>query len=432
VNTIQIIASDYEEVFVSDFVNKIVLTAKRNQFEELKGFVEEYNNLLSVLIETGEFDDEDEYEITFQLSTHIWKQAYERAIDNPKDLNKYKGFSKEVYGETNPILVNEIFNRLKSQGVKFLPGEGNSITDDDLDNSIENKENEIENKIKGRGGEGSETYCENDNYKTSTSTRTDKEKEKEAFKENDKEEIEEIEGKDKDQEMNNVKKLGVRAKKAKKNKKNKKGSVFLDLGSGVGNVVFQLAVQTRSDCYGIELKPTPSAFAAQIRRHIIKRCEYYCRPLGKMKLIHGDFLSNQEIAELIPKVDVVFVNNFAFESETNDALMNHFLAMKEGAKIVSFRAFASVTALGKRITEHSMYSPSSILSVKKYHYWGNDGVSWTSNTIEYYIHTIDRKPLKDFDQHLKRNEKVSSKKKEKRLKTPVKTHSSKSSSRRGK
>ena len=40
-----------------------------------------------------------------------------------------------------------------------------------------------------------------------------------------------------------------------------KDMVFLDMGSGIGNVVLQVAGQTLCDCYGIEIMENPSILA---------------------------------------------------------------------------------------------------------------------------------------------------------------------------
>ena len=88
----------------------------------------------------------------------------------------------------------------------------------------------------------------------------------------------------------------------------------------------------------------------------------------------------------------VFVNNYAFESDVNHRLMQLFLGMKEGATIVSFKEFRP---LEYTITEHNMNDIASILTVHKVGY-GSGGVSWTASPGQYFIHRIDRRPLKKF------------------------------------
>jgi hypothetical protein len=47
------------------------------------------------------------------LVTHVLDAAYDVAVTNPRQLNKYKPFSREVYGETNASLVQHIVETQK-------------------------------------------------------------------------------------------------------------------------------------------------------------------------------------------------------------------------------------------------------------------------------------------------------------------------------
>ena len=122
------------------------------------------------------------------------------------------------------------------------------------------------------------------------------------------------------------------------------------------------------------------------------RKRMYGRSAGAVYLRKGDFLEDPKVHKILEKADVLFVNNYAFESDVNWRLMQMFLSMKEGATIISFSAFRS---LDYKITEHNMNDIASILTVKKAVY-GPGGVSWTASPGEYYIHRIDRRPLKRF------------------------------------
>lgn len=177
--------------------------------------------------------------------------------------------------------------------------------------------------------------------------------------------------------------------------------VFLDLGSGIGNVVLQVSAQTRCKCYGVELLDTPAVLA---RRQVLEfraRLQAYGRSLSTCHLKRADFLEDRKVHEVIERADIVFVNNYAFESDVNVQLKLLFLGMKEGAKIVCFAPFRAVDYT---ITEHNMNDVGSILTVEKYTY-NTGGVSWTASPGVYYIHKIDRSMLQDFVQ--KRQERTS-------------------------
>lgn len=88
--------------------------------------------------------------------------------------------------------------------------------------------------------------------------------------------------------------------------------VFIDLGSGVGQVVLQVAASTPCRlCLGIEKADTPSAYARSMERYFRQWMRFYGKKHGDFELIKGDFLS-EEYRPKILSGSVVFVNNFAF------------------------------------------------------------------------------------------------------------------------
>ena len=86
-------------------------------------------------------------------------------------------------------------------------------------------------------------------------------------------------------------------------------SIFLDLGSGTGNVVLQVAAQVCPKAsYGIEIMPHPSSLAKKQRAEFCSRMHMYGKPLGRIFLKQGDFLEDEGIQTVIAKSDVIFVN----------------------------------------------------------------------------------------------------------------------------
>lgn len=90
-------------------------------------------------------------------------------------------------------------------------------------------------------------------------------------------------------------------------------SLFLDLGSGVGNVVVQASLQTGCKSYGIELMPHPARVARDMSEQIQIRCRMWGVRMGKVELEEGNMLSSRRMDELISKADVVLVDNKVFE-----------------------------------------------------------------------------------------------------------------------
>ncbi|KAF9979427.1 Nucleosomal histone H3-Lys79 methylase [Modicella reniformis] len=162
--------------------------------------------------------------------------------------------------------------------------------------------------------------------------------------------------------------------------------VFVDLGCGIGNVVLQVALQTGAESYGVEIMDTPAKFAKKQAK------DAYGLKHGKVSMLHGDFLDTPGLPAILARADVVLVNNYAFNSALNQSLLQLFLDLKEGCKIISLKTFVP---LDHKINVRNAGSVESILRVKKHMYYTN-AVSWTHNGGEYFIATVDRTAMQTF------------------------------------
>jgi hypothetical protein len=88
----------------------------------------------------------------------------------------------------------------------------------------------------------------------------------------------------------------------------KETDCFLDMGSGTGNVVLQVAAECLCESYGIEIMENPASLAKKQRNEFVVRMRYYGKPVGRIYLKQGDFLAENSIQEVITKSDVIFVN----------------------------------------------------------------------------------------------------------------------------
>ncbi|TPX31279.1 histone-lysine N-methyltransferase [Synchytrium endobioticum] len=161
--------------------------------------------------------------------------------------------------------------------------------------------------------------------------------------------------------------------------------VFLDLGSGIGNVVLQVAGQTLADCFGIEMMGIPARFAEQQRVEFLKRMRYYGKPCGKIRLKHGNMLEDAETIKCIQKADVILVNNYAFTADLNQKIIQMFLDLKDGAKVISLKSFIPPD---RKLTLRNINSIESTLRTREYAF-GRDSVSWMSEGGKYFIATRD-------------------------------------------
>ncbi|KAF8624900.1 hypothetical protein AX15_005768 [Amanita polypyramis BW_CC] len=164
-------------------------------------------------------------------------------------------------------------------------------------------------------------------------------------------------------------------------------SLFLDLGSGVGNVVVQASLQTGCKSFGIELMPAPARIAREMVEQMQIRCRMWGIGMGEVELEEGNMLTSKRVDELIPQADVILVDNKVFEESLNEALRPKFLDLKEGAIVVSLAPF--VSSLNARVTERNVDDISAIFDVteRPYH---SGMVSWGINGGSYYVHRVDR------------------------------------------
>ncbi|KAL5964521.1 Histone-lysine N-methyltransferase H3 lysine-79 specific [Taenia solium] len=145
---------------------------------------------------------------------------------------------------------------------------------------------------------------------------------------------------------------------------------FIDLGSGVGQVVLQVAASTNVKfSYGIEKADYPAECA----------------------LIQGDFLAD-EYTDIIETSTIVFANNFAFGPELDYQLTLRFSRLCEGARVISSKSFCGRTIHLSSIIKLTLLDPV------------NDGVSWTDKPFSYYVHTIDRSPLLKYFNDLRKGQ----------------------------
>ena len=104
---------------------------------------------------------------------------------------------------------------------------------------------------------------------------------------------------------------------------------FLDLGSGVGNVVLHVsALASCKHVYGIEYEETPAAYACAMADEFRFWMNWYGKRYSDFQLDQGDFLNHPTIDERIREADVIFVNNYVFGSTVNHELKIKFTNMK--------------------------------------------------------------------------------------------------------
>ncbi len=156
--------------------------------------------------------------------------------------------------------------------------------------------------------------------------------------------------------------------------------VFVDLGSGVGNVTLQAALEKGCESWGCEMMQNACKLADEQKKEFPARCRLWGIAPGKVHLERGDFRKSERTLAALKRADVVLVNNQAFTAQLNDNLVNMFLDLKAGCKVVSLKTFVHDNKNAANDVA------SSILDVEDFTYSGGH-VSWTSTSGTFCIST---------------------------------------------
>ena len=137
---------------------------------------------------------------------------------------------------------------------------------------------------------------------------------------------------------------------------------FIDLGSGVGQVVLQVAALVECKlCVGVEKAVIPANRATEMDRLFQVWMQWYGKKYSPYVLHEGDFLAATH-KKTISESTIVFVNNFAFGPEVDHHLKERFADLKDGSRIVSSKPFCP---LNFRITERNLSDIGTIMHVSQ-------------------------------------------------------------------
>jgi H3 lysine-79-specific histone-lysine N-methyltransferase len=161
--------------------------------------------------------------------------------------------------------------------------------------------------------------------------------------------------------------------------------VFVDLGSGVGNVVLQAALQTGAESWGIEKMEFAARLGSTQAAELIARARLWNISLGAIKLVEGDFLETPQIDSVLRRADVVLVNNKVFGETLNNALLQKFLDLKDGCKVVSLESFGGGAKQGVRHEQ----AIAGLFDEERFES-GTGSVSWAGESVEWFVATKAR------------------------------------------
>lgn len=163
--------------------------------------------------------------------------------------------------------------------------------------------------------------------------------------------------------------------------------IFYDIGSGIGNVVLQVAVQTGCKAIGIEIRPELTKIANNMKSKLPEISSKVIKK--KIKTNKISFETGDALTEDYNYKDatIIFLNNWCFGGELEQTLFRKFeKELKEGTKIICLKdAFPRFRPDSLRFID----SPC-----QKFKYpWKKfqsceDAISWDSRLVECVIYEI--------------------------------------------
>jgi H3 lysine-79-specific histone-lysine N-methyltransferase len=134
---------------------------------------------------------------------------------------------------------------------------------------------------------------------------------------------------------------------------------------------------------------TASELAKLQHREFVARTKLWGIRTGDAHIVSADFVKDPDVQGALRRADVVLCNNYAFDPALNARLVDMFLDLKDGCKVVSLKSFVPA---GHAISEHNRESPLNILEVEHLTF-PTSSVSWTIAGGDFYVSTVNRSRL---------------------------------------
>lgn len=162
-------------------------------------------------------------------------------------------------------------------------------------------------------------------------------------------------------------------------------STFIDLGSGVGNVTIQAALEYGCESYGCEVMENASDLADLQHQVFNERCKLFGLNPGKVGFFnHQSFVDNPEVEAVVSRCDVILVNNFIFTPDLNREVIKLFRNLKAGTKIISLK---NLVPAGHVVEFDDIENIINKFKVECFAL-DNGSVSWTDRGGIYFVSEI--------------------------------------------
>ncbi|GMT36915.1 hypothetical protein PFISCL1PPCAC_28212, partial [Pristionchus fissidentatus] len=176
---------------------------------------------------------------------------------------------------------------------------------------------------------------------------------------------------------------------------------FVDLGSGVGNVVTLAAAYTRvKRAVGIEINALPALKAEFMTTEFKKMSAWYGKKCRPFELIKGDFTHPSHYDLLTKEASIIFLNNYMFDEVLMHKIRELIKKMADGIRIICTKSLLEERnaekeaekgktrpVTGRTINRHTV---DSMLEMAKLPLCELP-VSWSSGKlVKFYMFTVNR------------------------------------------
>lgn len=168
---------------------------------------------------------------------------------------------------------------------------------------------------------------------------------------------------------------------------------FVDLGSGIGNIVFQVAMSPFCEmATGVEIQEPLHSFALEYKKELLERISTifgYGSLAAKLnessQLIFGDFFTHS--SPFLKEADLILVNNFTFPPIFTQKLLMLFLELKPGAIVLSLVPFIPTRKRNHLKNDLSLFIFEPTVEQISY---APEMVSWSAAPGMLYLHRVRR------------------------------------------
>jgi len=138
----------------------------------------------------------------------------------------------------------------------------------------------------------------------------------------------------------------------------KPGVNFLDLGSGISNVVIQTALLAGCTSWGVEKLKSTADIADEVHRIFKQRCQLWGVEPGPSEVFQGDFMQHTpKLQSIIKDADVILANNFVFDPAREfPPYVCYSLSNMPSQSTKASRVFSSISKMAPRSSRSVVFA----------------------------------------------------------------------------